>query len=272
MLFRSLYGISGTVQLKAVLTQTAYQISSKTFAASTGKKPAGSISEGAGRCFKEAAHKATEQIIYKIAYNMASAGSAFSGKNINIKIFNASFGDVEKIENALKEFAGNSGKLFERSYKNNILEIDLISKHSARDTASFLSEHGININALTVQTIEANILKDNATKNNIADAPNTNLKIMNVSSFAQAGEIEDKLKNFLQASINKFSSKYNDQTLEIFINFSDGIDITKTERDIAVFFENNGIKINSLSSGFINGKFSPVNENQKSEGLLNWSW
>ena len=205
---------------------------------------------------------------------MASAGSAFSGKNINIKIFNASFGDVEKIENALKEFAGNSGKLFERSYKNNILEIDLISKHSARDTASFLSEHGININSLTVQTIEANILKDNATKNNIA--PNTNLKIINVPSFAQAGEIEDKLKNFLQASINKFSSKYNDQTLEIFINFSDGIDITKTERDIAVFFENNSIKINSLSSGFISGTFSPINvnenKNEKSEGLLNWSW
>ncbi|MDR1377219.1 MAG: flagellar assembly protein T N-terminal domain-containing protein, partial [Synergistaceae bacterium] len=50
-----LYRVKSTVQLKAVLTQTAYQIGSKAVERETSKKPALSVKEGADRCFTEAA-------------------------------------------------------------------------------------------------------------------------------------------------------------------------------------------------------------------------
>jgi len=75
----TLYGVKGTVQLKAVLTKTAYQVTSKTVERATGKKPAQTVEGGAERCFKEATGAAADEIVYKIAYNMASAGSALGG-------------------------------------------------------------------------------------------------------------------------------------------------------------------------------------------------
>ena len=262
----TLYGVSGTVQLKAILTQTAYQISSKTVSSSTGRKPVGSVGSGADRCFRSAAAQAAEQIVYKIAYNMASAGSVIEGINVNIKIANVMFSDVEKIEKQLGEL---KGKLFERSYSNNFLEIDFVSKYSARDLASFLSEHGVNINSLTTQTINANVVKE-IQKEVIYKNSAISVKISDISSYSEAGEIENKLRDYLKESSKELSGKYNDNTLEIVVYLPDGAEIIKIEKNVAEFLEKNGIKIESFSSGAIYGKLNV--DNEKSGGLLNWGW
>jgi hypothetical protein len=149
----TMYGVRGAVQLKAVLTKTAYQISSKMASAETGKKPALSVEEGAERCFEEAALAASEQIVYKIAYNMASAGSSLGGITVNVTISNISFKQVETLMGALSEMAGRSGSVYERSYENGVLKVDVVSEKTAEEVASFLSGEGIEVEGLTVQTV-----------------------------------------------------------------------------------------------------------------------
>jgi hypothetical protein len=149
----TLYGVKGTVQLKAVLTKTAYQITSQTIEAATGKKPAQTVESGAERCFKEAAAKASGAIVNKIAYALVSGPAGVPGGTVSVKITNISFAEVESLEEALREFIGKSGEVYEREYANNSLEIDVVSEKTARGIASFLSEQGINISGVTAQTV-----------------------------------------------------------------------------------------------------------------------
>jgi hypothetical protein len=152
----TMYGMKGTVQLKAVLTKSAYQISSKTVEQSTGKTPALSMETGANRCFKAAAAIAANEIVHKIAYSLISGSAGgIPGVTVNIKISDISFKEVEAIEEALRELAGKSGSVYEREYKDGILEVDVVSEKTARDIASFLSERGIEIEGVTAQTISA---------------------------------------------------------------------------------------------------------------------
>lgn len=197
---------------------------------------------------------------------MASAGSVIEGINVNIRIANVMFSDVEKIEKQLGEL---KGKLFERSYSNNFLEIDFVSKYSARDLASFLSEHGVNISSITTQTINANVVKETQ-KEVIYKNSAISVKISDISSYSEAGEIENKLRDYLKESSKELSGKYNDNTLEIVVYLPDGAEITKIEKNVAEFLEKNGVKIESFSSGAIYGKLNV--DNEKSGGLLNWGW
>ena len=247
----TLYGVSGTVQLKAVLTKTAYQISSKTINQSTGKTPAQTIAGGADRCFKSAATTAAEEIVYKIAYNMASAGSALGGITVNIKIADATFKDVERIEKLLGEFSGKNGDVFERSYKNNLLEIDLVSENTARKTASFLSEIGVEVDELTAQTIDAHVLtKEKAQEvvNEEANSTIIKITISNVASFKDAGTIEDALREFLDNA--KIEMNYKNKILTLSITNS-----PVNSRNLAAFLSDNNIEIDGVENDLITGNF-----------------
>ena len=232
----TLYGVSATVQLKAVLTQTAYQISSKAISQSTGKKPVQTIGAGAERCFKQASAQAAEEIVYNIAYHMASAGSGIKGITVNIKIANATFEKVESIENSLREFAGKTGELFERSFNNNILEIDLVSDKSARTTASFLSEHGIEIMTFSNQNING-IIRDivpNSSVKPSAVIAGLNIQFSDVQFFDVAEDIEDVLRDFI-GDLGKVTADYAGgevKTLNIKIDF---LKEPKTTRELASF-------------------------------------
>lgn len=250
----TLYGVSGTVQLKAILTQTAYQITSKTFSSATGRKPVGSVGAGADRCFRSATAQAASQILYKIAYSMASAGSALNGITVNIKIADASFTDVENVEKHLRDLIGKSGEIFERSYKDNILEIDVVSGKTARDVASFLSGHSVNVKALTAQTIDAVVQHAGRQQELVSSGSALNISIADVSSFKRAGEIEDMITQFIKSSNGKVVAQYNDKKLELVINLADSTDNTKIARNIASFLEENGIEIASVSSSLVSGK------------------
>lgn len=258
----TLYGVSGSVQLKAIITQTSQEINSETFSSSTGRKPAGSVGEGASRCLRSATARATEQMLYKIAYGIASAGANLNDITINIKIANIEFGDVHNVENQLRELAGESGEIFERSYKDNLLEIVFTSKKTARDVASFLSEHGLNVTAMTNWTITANAQKkQEVAPSNII----ISVKIAEVPSFRKSGELEALINDFVQRLNGKSIGKYQDKTLELAVRFPETIDITKIVRDIASFLEDNKIEIEGVSPNLVSGKL--IKEEEKRRGL-----
>lgn len=258
----TLYGVSGSVQLKAIITQTSQEINSETFSSSTGRKPAGSVGEGASRCLRSSTARATEQMLYKIAYSIASAGANLNDITINIKIANIEFGDVQNVENKLRELAGASGEIFERSYKDNLLEIVFTSKKAARDVASFLSEHGLNVTAMTNWTITANAQKkQEVAPSNII----ISVKIAEVPSFRKSGELEALINGFIQRLNGKSIGKYQDKTLELAVRFPDTVDFTNITKDIASFLEDNKIEIEGVSPNFVNGKL--IKEEEKHRGL-----
>ena len=242
----TLYGVKGTVQLKAVLTKTAYQISSKTIEQSTGKKPAQTEAGGAERCFKQATAQAAEQIVYKIAYSMASAGSAMGGVTVNIKIANASFMDVETIEEHLRDFAGKSGEIFERSYENSLLEVDIVSDKTARKVASFLAEHGVNVEALTAQTINGTISRTIGDQPKPLPVSTVIVQLTDVQSFDEERIIENALTQMVGEN-GRVMGEYdgNAKSLKIMVSFTQN---PKTAREIAGFLNRPDVK--ALESDF----------------------
>ena len=258
----SFYGVSGSVELRAIITDTSQEISSGKFSASTGRRPAGSLGEGAARCLTPSANKAAGQIIYKIAAALVT-GSSNNDITINIKLSNVLFDDVARIESELRELAGRSGEIFERSYKDNLLEIVFTSKHTAREAASFLSGHGFTVTALTnwsIDAVTANKAVVNIARNNII-----NVKILDVPSFSKSGEIESLLKNFVQSSNGVTSARYQEKTLELIINLPNTVNNEEFAKSTAAFLEGNNITIESVSPNFVSGRL--IQEAVKHRGL-----
>ena len=243
-----IYNISTSAQVKAVLTETAYRISSQTVYG--GKK--NSLQGGAGGSLISCVDRATEEIIYKIAYNMASAGSALGGITVNIKIANASFKEVEEIEEKLREFAGNNGHLFERNYENNLLEIDLVSGKTARNIASFLSEYA-NVEGLTSQTINARMIRrptENVASTTPEEGVSIKIRIENITGFEAAIPVENSLREFIGSS-GEIKSKYEGTALELTVTYASGARDIKNAQSIAMFLQNNDIRIDKLQDDSI---------------------
>jgi hypothetical protein len=154
------FSVETTVQLKAVLTKTAYQITSQTVEAKTKNEAtmARSIGEGAAKFFAQASNAASNQIVHKIAYALVSGQEGgVTGAVVNIKISNISFQQAQAIQEALNELAGKSGSVFERGYKDKVLEIDVNSEKTAKDIASFLAGQGVEIDGYDSQTVDGSM-------------------------------------------------------------------------------------------------------------------
>jgi glycine cleavage system regulatory protein len=251
--------------LKAVLTKTAYQISSTTVEESTGKKPALSLEDGAARCFTQAASKASEQIVYKIAYSMASAGSALGGVTVNVIISGISVKEVEALEEALNELVGKSGGVYERGYitrewedadgmllsergfNNGLLEVDVVSEKTARNLASFLSENGIEIEDITAQTINGKMSKKTDSSPSPKPDAGISVKVENVLSFKDADAIEEALRQFI-GDAGEIESAYEDNVLDMSVTSG------KTARNIASFLSEKGIEIEKVTAQGVSGK------------------
>ena len=241
----TLYGVKGTVQLKAVLTKTAYQVSSKTVESATGKKPAQTVEGGAERCFREATAQAADQIVYKIAYNLASAGSALGGVTVNVRLAEVSFQDAERIGGLLRELAGKGGEVFERSYKGRLLELDVVSDKTARSVAAFLSENGVEVEELTAQSIEGRIRPKKA-EAPAARAAAVSVHITGVPSFKEAGALEDAL-NELAGTGGSISAEFVKGTFQAAVT---GL----TARQIADFLSEKGVEIEGVSADSVAGR------------------
>ena len=251
----TLFRVKSTVQLKAVLTRTAYQIGSKAIERETGKKPTLSVKEGADRCFTEAASIASKEIVHKIAYFLVSGSTGgVPGVTVNVKIANISFREVELLEEALRELAGKSGGVYEREYKDNLLEVDIVSEKTARAVASFLSENGISVEGVTGQTINGRggIVDSAPAPQPSAPGVTVNVRITGVPSFKEATPIEDALRELIGES-GQIEAGYKDKTLEMKVVSG------KTARDIAVFLSEKGIEIDGIASQNVDGSLKEKN-------------
>lgn len=258
----NLYGVSGSVQLKAIIMQNSQEISSQTFSSSTGKKPAGSLGEGASRCLTSSASKAADDILYKVAYAIALSGSNTNEITINIKIANILFNDVGKIETQLRELAGQNGEMFERAYRDNMLEIVFTSNKNAREVASFLSERGFTVKALTNWSIDADMFADKKPEF-IPQDKVIAVRILEVPSFKKSGELENSLNNFVSSFNGKVIGQYQDNKLELAVQIPNEINAVEFSKKIASFLEENGIEIDGASPSFVNGKLKKEEETKR---------
>lgn len=228
----TLFGVKGTVQFKAVLAQSAYQIGTKTFEETTGKKPATSVEEGAMRCFKGAASRAADEIVFEIAYKMASANTSVGGRTIGVKIADASFKDAQTIEDSLRAHSG--GEVFRRAYRDRELELDVVSEMSADDLASFLSDQRIIISTVTAQSVAGSLSSPASAASNMPLPSATVTVILSgVQSYDEGKIIEGAIAQMI-SSMGSVSGAFDGgaRAMKISIAF---MDEAKSANDLAQF-------------------------------------
>ena len=241
--------IGGSVQVKAVLTKTAYQITSTTYHGGSGSNWVAPNS-GVGGIFKSGAARAAEEIIYKIAYKMASTSPGPDSLiTVNVRVAGVSFKDVETIEERLREFAGDGGNIFERMYENDTVEIDVVSAKTARNLASFLSDYA-EIKGVTAQTVTAQM-------GNVPPPPPPaqvviNVYIDNVKNDSDAHEIEKALQE-LAGTAGKVSISYSNPALNITITYSKNPGDSQDSDAIVKTLKGMDIRIDDASASSIKG-------------------
>lgn len=252
----NMYKTSGQVQIKAVLTQTAYQISSATISGGSGKNWVGSPTSGIGGIFKNGVERAASEIIYAIAYNMASAGSSPEGITVNVKIAGATFDDVEQIEAKLSEIAGSNGNVFERSYSDKLLEVDVVSPKTARNIASLLSDY-VDINGYTTQTLTGRVKGPVKRDDDDPVKPGVTINIYidrvdKVDDEEYTKKLTSSLREFVgtQGSIN---ISHENTTLSIKITYPSNVTVIKDSGAVASFLADNNIKIDTVKNDSIKG-------------------
>jgi len=148
---QNIYGVKSTVQLRAVLANTAYQLGSETFEENTR-----GISEetGAIEGIRKAAEKAGSSMINKIAYALVSGSAGgIPGRTIKVKISNVSFGGARDLREGLQDLPGVTG-VYQRLFRERVLELDVVSDKTADDIASILYDLGYEIDDLSSSLVE----------------------------------------------------------------------------------------------------------------------
>lgn len=152
-----IFGVASTVQLRAVLANSAYQLGSDTIEE---KEKGMSAEDGAAKSFKTAASKAGKSIVHKIAYSMISGtAGGIPGRTVKIKIADISFKDVRRLKDALEGNEGVTG-VYQRLYRNKNLEMDIVSDKTSEEIATILLDHGIDVEDLTGATVEGRSVGD----------------------------------------------------------------------------------------------------------------
>ncbi|MDR3280982.1 MAG: hypothetical protein LBT23_10750 [Synergistaceae bacterium] len=147
----NIFGVRSTVQLKAVLANSAYQLGSETFEEKT---KGVSAEDGAIKGFQAAAPRAAKSIVHKVAYALISGSAGgIPGRTVNVKIMGISFSDAKKLRELLSGVDGVTG-VYQREYRSKNLVLDVVSDKTAEDIASILDEHGVEIEDITSATVE----------------------------------------------------------------------------------------------------------------------
>jgi hypothetical protein len=150
----NIYGVRSTVQLKAVLSNTAYQLGSETFEE---KSKGVSVEDGAIKGLVIAAAKASKSIVHKIAYALISGSAGgIPGRTIKVKISNVSFKEAKDLKENLQGISGVTG-VYQRSFGEKKLELDVVSDKTAEDIATILSDIGYEIDGLSSSLVEGSI-------------------------------------------------------------------------------------------------------------------
>lgn len=147
----NIYGVRNTVQLRAVLSNTAYQLGSETFEENS---KGVSVEDGAIKGLKIAAGKASSSIVNKIAYSLISGSAGgIPGRTTKVKISNISFNEARDLKENLQGISGVTG-VYQRLFRERKLELDVVSDKTAEDLASVLADMGYEINDLSSSLVE----------------------------------------------------------------------------------------------------------------------
>ncbi|MDI9369829.1 MAG: hypothetical protein GX181_04065 [Synergistaceae bacterium] len=146
-----IYGVRSTVQLKAVLANTAYQLGSD---AVEEKTKGVSVEDGAIKGLQPAAGKASKSIVHKIAYALVSGSAGgIPGRTVKVKISNLTFRDAKALKESLQDIDGVTG-VYQRLFRERRLELDVVSEFTSEEIASILSDFGYDIEDLSSATVE----------------------------------------------------------------------------------------------------------------------
>jgi hypothetical protein len=153
----SIYSVKAKVRLRAVLAATDAQITEKTvetpFFDST--RPA---DVGAAKGLTQAAAGASQTMINRVAYALAfGSRDGVPGVAVNIRIDNVSFQEVQNITTSLQELAGRSGAVYDRAYRDGLMEVDMVSGKTAKQAALLLSQIGISVTGYTPYSVYGRI-------------------------------------------------------------------------------------------------------------------
>jgi hypothetical protein len=151
----SIYSVKAKVRLRAVLAATEAQITEKTvetpFFEST--RP---TDVGAAKGLTKAATEASQTMINRVAYALAfGSRDGVPGVAVNIRIGDVSFQESQSITTSLQELAGRSGGVYDRGYRDGLMEVDMVSDKTAKQAAWLLSQMGIAVRGYTPYSVEA---------------------------------------------------------------------------------------------------------------------
>jgi hypothetical protein len=147
----NIHGVRSTVQLRAVLANSAYMLGSDMIE----EKTKGiSEEDGAIKGFQAGGAKAGRSLVHKVAYALVS-GSAGSipGRTVKIKIADISFRNAKSLKDSLEGIDGVTG-VYQRLFRNRNLELDVVSDRTAEDLASLISDLGVEVEDITSATVE----------------------------------------------------------------------------------------------------------------------
>ncbi|MDR1509765.1 MAG: hypothetical protein LBS53_09005 [Synergistaceae bacterium] len=152
-----IYGVNSRVQLTAVLSNTGYNLGSD----SVEKKTKGiSAEDGAVKGFRAASPAAARNIVYKIAYALASGlEGAIPGRTVNVKITGVSSRNAQDINVLLQEADGVTSVYF-RGYSDRTVTLDVISDKPAEEVAALLSDNGVEVDTIAFDIVEGHWISE----------------------------------------------------------------------------------------------------------------
>lgn len=158
ILGQTLYAVTSSVRLEAVLTDTAQTVGSEEFSWRPRKAAECSLSfgEGAAKGLSSCGTRAATSIVNKVAYALTGSGGAGGVPGITVKVIirNIDFNTARALKNELSLLNGVSG-VYQRRYVNGSeLEIDIVSDKTADDIAGILADRHYEITDMSKSVVE----------------------------------------------------------------------------------------------------------------------
>lgn len=157
ILGQTLYAVSSSARLEAVLTDTAQTIASEGFSwrPSRAKDCSLSFGEGSARGLNWCSTRAAESIVNQIAYALtAGQPGGIPGFTVKVIISNIDYKSSRTLKDALSAATGVSGVYQRRYVDGSELELDVVSDMSAEDIASMLTDMNYDIKGVSNALVE----------------------------------------------------------------------------------------------------------------------
>ena len=138
-----------SIQLKAVLTNTAQQVDFQTVDADQNFTLGTTAEDAAIKGFKHCAPIAAKAMVNRIAYSMFGSLGA---PTYRIQITGIPFKEVRVLKEAL-ESMDEVTSVYQRSYRGNTLELDVISEMDANALAEWLYDKGVDVGDVSSQGV-----------------------------------------------------------------------------------------------------------------------